>query len=533
MHTFNPTALAVDKVVLVRTILRILLVLLLLLPFSSIIALTAAAFDPGDLDTNFDTDGKVTTNFGGNDIIQSVVIQPTGRIVVAGYSNAGGTYDFALARYIGTTATTPANLDGGFDTDGKVTTDFGGDDRAYSVANQTIAGLQYIVVAGYTTAANGDTDFAVARYNNNGTLDTTTDITPGTSFGTGGMVTTDFGVGSDDYGYTVAIQSDGKIVVAGSATAMTGGNRKFAVVRYNPDGSLDTSFGKSTYDFNTFPGATSVATSVAIQSDGKIVVAGYSNAGGTNDFVLMRLVGGNGPSPAPWEWDSSFHPFFGHVTTDFGGNDIAQSVAIQSDGQIVVAGSKISGFAGLGDFALARYNGGNGPSPVPGTLDTTFGSGGMVTTDFGIGSDDSGFSVAIQGDGKIVVAGYSTPNALGGGFNDFALARYHGLSSTGTPGTLDTTFGSGGMVTTDFGGSADAGFSMAIQPNGKIVVAGRRAEFGSSDFAVARYYPELYQPIVTTPVPGVGWPGLLALAFGLAVLGFIAAKRTARAHGAR
>jgi uncharacterized delta-60 repeat protein len=138
-------------------------------------------------------------------------------------------------------------------------------------------------------------------------------------------------------------------------------------------------------------------------------------------------------------------------------------VAIQGDGKIVAAGFAGSDF----DFALARYN-------TDGSLDTTFGGDGKVTTDFaGSGSRDEAHAVAIQGDGKIVAAGL----AVVSGIFDFALARYN------TDGSLDTIFSGDGKVTTDFAGDFDVANGVVIQANGRIVAAG----FAGDDFGLARY----------------------------------------------
>jgi uncharacterized delta-60 repeat protein len=208
------------------------------------------------------------------------------------------------------------------------------------------------------------------------------------TFGTGGEVTTDFG-GSDS-AEAVGIQSDGKIVTAGST--FSGGLQHFVLARYNADGNLDSSFGsggKVTTDFGGFD----AASALVIQPDGRIVAAGR----GSGDFALAR-----------YNADGSLDPTFGSggkVTTDFGGSDDAFGVALQADGKIVAAGQ------GGSDFGLARYN-------ADGSLDPTFGSGSRVTTDLG-GFEDA-IAVALQNDGKIVITGQK----FSGGFQQFALARY-------------------------------------------------------------------------------------------------------------
>ncbi|MBI4285756.1 MAG: hypothetical protein HY670_07665 [Chloroflexi bacterium] len=217
-----------------RTILRILSVFLLFPSLFSVMALPVAASSPGDLDPTFDTDGRVTTDFsGGNDVSQSVAIQTDGKIVAVGVTHMTASLgDFAVARY-----NADGSLDPTFDTDGKVTTSFGssGRDQAWAVAIQSDG---KIVVVGDTTAF-GRNFFAVARYNADGSLDTT--------FDADGKVTTDFGTAGDisplAQGLSVALQSDGKIVAAGSFFKFFNTGWDFALARYNTDGSLDTSFG--------------------------------------------------------------------------------------------------------------------------------------------------------------------------------------------------------------------------------------------------------------------------------------------------
>jgi len=397
---------------------------------------------PGNLDGDFDADGKVTTDFGtGDDLGQSVAIQPDGRIVVAGSASNGTNKDFAVARY-----NTDGTLDNSFSVDGKVTAPFGtSDDIGQSVAIQPDG---KILVAGYSN--NGtDNDFAVARYNTDGTLDN--------SFSVDGKATTAVGMG-DDRGQSVALQPDGRIVVAGYAH--NGVDQDFALARYNTDGTLDNSFsadGKVTTDFGM---GHDYGRSVAFQPDGKILVAGYANNGTDDDFALARY-NTNGTL------DSSFSAD-GKVTTPFGTDDnYGTSVAIQLDGRVVVAGFSFIGTDS--DFALARYN-------VDGSLDNSFNVDGKVTTAFGTGGD-VGYSVAVQQDGKIIVAGFSFIGTDG----DFALARYN------MDGTLDNSFSIDGKVTTTFGTGVDRGNSVAIQPDGRIVVAGYAYISVEPDFAVARY----------------------------------------------
>ena len=396
--------------------------------------------------------GSGTTDWG-----HAVAVQSDGKIVVAGYTNSGADDDFALVRY-----NPDGGLDSTFGTGGKVITDIGSgtNDRGHAVAIQ-IDGK--IVVAGYSNG--GDSDFAVARYNPDGSLDT--------SFDTDGKQTTDIeGIGGADVGDAVALQSDGKIVVAGRG--FNGADDDFAVVRYNANGSLDTSFdtdGKVTTDFGF---GNDLGQAVAIQSDDKIVVAGFAFDGTDFDFAVVRY------DPTDGSLDSSFDTD-GIVTTDFGSGDRGHAVAIQGNGKIVVAGSSAGGL----DFAVARYN-------PDGSLDSSFDTDGKQITD--ISSTDSGRAVAIQSDSKIVVAGY----AFNGTNDDLAVVRYN------ADGSLDSTFGTGGIVVTDLG-SGELPLAMAIR-YGKIVVAGQFFNGSDADFGVVSYRSDgsLECPDALHPVADAG-----------------------------
>lgn len=339
----------------------------------------------------------------------------------------------------------PSDLDVSFGTAGKVATDFGGGDDAGN--HMAVQSDGKIVVAG-STFNGSQYDVAVVRYAADGALDS--------SFGTGGKVTTDF-AGSDDAGYSVVVQGDGKVVVAGYAS---GSSLDFALVRYEADGTLDGGFGSGGKVITDFGGSNEVGHGVAVQSDGKLVVAGDAYNGSDYDFALVRY-------NSDGTLDASFGTG-GRVLTDFGGSqDYGRSVAVLDDGKIIVVG--YSGTYPISDFALARYH-------ADGTLDTSFGTGGRVVTDFD-GFDDVGVSVVLQSDGKMVVAGYS----LAGDY-DFALVRYH------TNGTLDSSFGTGGKVTTNFGSYNDLGLGVAVQGDGKILVAGYSSmESNAEAFALARY----------------------------------------------
>ena len=397
---------------------------------------------PGSLDETFGRDGRVITDMGADDYSHALVIQPDGKLLVAGRIDNDSNYDFAVARY-----NTNGKLDNTFGKNGRVTTPVGdGDDKAMSMALQTDG---KIVLAGYALKQSDDNDFAVVRYNANGTLDKT--------FGKEGKAITDIG-NSDDYGEAIAIQPDGKIIVAGYSAGNAG--VYFAMVRYKMNGMVDSSFGingrvLSAINNNDY------GSSIQLLPGGKILFAGSTYIGSKFAIALVK-----------YNNDGSIDTTFGYggsMTTSIGvAADYSYSTAIQSDGKILVAGSVDNG-AGPA-FGLVRYN-------ANGMLDTTFGTEGKVMTSFGKG-DAEGHSLALQRDGKIVVAGYT----YDGRKDNFAMVRY---STNGEP---DSEFGRNGRVITNFGSQDDQAYSVAIQSDGKIVLAGfSKNIYGVYDFAVARY----------------------------------------------
>ncbi len=291
------------------------------------------------------------------------------------------------------------------------------------------------------------------------------------TFGTVGMVTTDISR-STDIANAVAVQADGKLVVVGQTYKNNDfSGEDFVVTRYNTDGTLDTTFGRGGKVRTDFPGLAAVPSSVVIQSDGKIVVAGGA-------FPLFTFLGNF--ELVRYNPNGSLDRSFGNggiVTTTFPEGSYAFDVALQPDGKIIAAGTVFVDFnpgdISDTDFALARYN-------SDGSLDTTFGNGGTLMTDF-FGNEDDAFSVLIQPDGKIVAVGSANNPAS---YYDFAAVRY--LSN----GTIDTTFGVAGKVSTDFGDqNFDRARSAALQSDGRIVAAGFAISQngGVQNFAVARY----------------------------------------------
>jgi uncharacterized delta-60 repeat protein len=396
--------------------------------------LSAAA---GDLDPTFGDDGTAITDFGGDDVVNGVATQADGKIVAAGYTRdpANGS-DFAVARY-----NRNGSLDSGFGTGGRVRTDFGGsDDRGSAVAVQADG---KVVVAGWALVPDVTvyTDVALARYNVDGSLDS--------SFGSGGKVLTN--LERTDFANDLAIQPDGKIVVVGGErTAPSGHDYAFATARYNPNGSLDTTFGGSGYVITPFTEGLDSAEGVVVQPDGKIVAVGVADASSpdTQDLALVRY-NTDGSLDAGFDSD-------GKVQTRDPASAGGWNVARQADGKLVVAGG-----------IVARYN-------PDGSIDSTFGSAGKVA----LGESISARVVLVEPDRELVVAGtYFNPD-------EFVVAK---LKQNGSP---DKSFGDNGQVRTDVGIHYDDAYAAVLQADGRIVVGGATyADFRGppADFALARY----------------------------------------------
>jgi len=404
-------------------------------PKKDIANITSAPTLAGSLES------KWTIDFSSTEAAYAVAVQTDGKIVAAGTANvslnsSSVNYDFAVFRY-----NADGSLDTSFDADGKVTMPIGNAynnyDIAYAVAIQTDGKIIAAGASSFFTSFSS-VRFTLVRYNTDGSLDN--------SFGAGGIVTNESVIGKI---HEISIQTDGKIVAAGGGDGPYGNYfGDFRIARYNPTGTLDASFGTGGFVTTDFGNAEQNANSVAVQADGKIVVAGYTGFYDYNDdigyydFALAR-----------YNTDGSLDTSFdtdGKLTTTFGGNyEVAQSVVVQTDGKIVAAGyAEVDG----GSFAIARYN-------QNGSLDTSFDGDGKVTIDFGNSSYAS--SIVLQSNGKIVVSGI---NYVGTVF-DFALARLN------TDGSLDTSFDMDGKLTTDFGGY-DRAYDIAVQADGKIIAAG-------------------------------------------------------------
>ncbi len=400
------------------------------------------------------------------------------------------------------------SLDLSFGTTGKVATALSTTGHSYGTAS-AIQSDGKIVAAGYAYFGN-NIDFALSRYNTDGSLDL--------NFDGDGKVTTDLG-NMSDYCFGIAIQNDGKILLSGTTDNYT----KIAIVRYNSNGSIDSTFdtdGILKYAVGT---TLNEGYGIATQNDGKIIVSGSSFSGANFDFFVTRL-NTNGSFDLTFDTD-------GIVETNIIGDDFANAITLQNDGKIILAGSSNMQNA----FSLVRYN-------TDGSLDITFDTDGKVST-----ATTNGLNwatcLAIQSDGKIVLAGnsnisgnvnvltrYNTNGSLDLSFDtdgivltanlcnnvkgvkiandgkiivvgsygigsnmDFVVERYN------TNGILDSTFDTDGVVNTDLGfGTDDFAYATSIQNDGKIVVVGHGNNTGFNNFMVVRYNPGIATSINNT-----------------------------------
>lgn len=384
----------------------------------------------GSLDSTYGTNGRA--NIPGIGAAIALALQSDGKAVVVGQTFA--------ARF-----TTTGIPDSSFGGTGVVSVNFSGNvlDRVQGLALQADG---KIVVVGFARVGTQN-DFGLARLTTTGTLDG--------SFGTGGKVTTDFN-GTTDQAFTALVQPDGKLVVIGDAgtTGALGLDNDFAVVRYQANGAIDSTFGLNGKVMTNIGGRTDLAYAGALQPDGKIVIGGrVADGGGDNpDVGLVRYQ----PSGSP---DSAFGTA-GIVRTDLAATswDEVSELVLQPDGRILVSVQAQVG--GTFDYMVARYT-------AAGTLDLGFGSGGVATVAFGT-QNDFARSLALQADGSIVVVGNTQLTTL-----DFGVAR---LTSGGV---LDQTFAAGGKLTVDFFNAADLAEAVAIQADGRIVVAGSAVNSGA------------------------------------------------------
>lgn len=403
--------------------------------------LVGAAFVPptaaadGTLDATFNFLGWRVTSMGVNDLAQDVAVLPDGKIVALGSIN-DGTQQIALLRVHANGLT-----DNSFGNAGKVITTFPGSVSVtgYSLAVQPDG---KIIVAG-RAGTSSDYNFAIARFMSDGS--------PDVSFGSFGFVLHSFGTGSE-LAYSVTVQPDGKIVVAGEYGSTV------AVARFTSGGFPDPDFAGDGDTTTSFFG-TPKARGSAVQPDGKIVVAGWLEPSGGGCSAMAVRYNPNGSLDTTFDGD-------GKATVPLGEVCEIEGVAVQPDGKIVLGGTS-AGPADT-DLTVLRLNG-------DGTRDNGFDGDGIALVNVGSGAN-RGFAVAVQMNGRIVIAGES----VGGTGTDIALAR---LMPSGAP---DASFGNGGSATTNLLGNESAR-GMRLQPDGKIVIAANCNDSGNDWLAMARY----------------------------------------------
>ena len=408
--------------------------------------LTTFSQAPGALDPSFGNGGMVQIAMGTEDRANAMVLQPDGKLVVAGKTRLGAVrFDYVIARF-----NTNGSLDTTFGTGGKVVTSLGfqggSDDEAIALALQPNGKL--VAVGNARGSSGGFVATGVVRYNSNGTLDQT--------FGTGGITLIQRSVDK-----AVALQADGKIVCGGGNASSEFGNYQLA--RLNRDGSLDNSFGDAGVVVLDFAGNADGIQGLAMQPDGKILAAGQARASGENEQFSLARFNPDGSLDTTFDGD-------GKVRTDFDGrDDFGYAVVLQPDGKIIVSGEARTDVNAV-DFGLVRYN-------PDGSLDTGFGVNGRVRTPMDAGWDTA-FAVKLQPNGKIVAAGVIGPGG-------FAVARYN------ADGSLDTGF-AGGKTFAFFAGT-DQGRALVIQPDGRIVVAGTADGGGIlGEVALARFFGDQF-----------------------------------------
>ena len=413
----------------------------------------------GELDLTFGTDGRVLTDFGQGSTefgYSIAAYQSNGKFVVAGEDDGSG--DFAVVRY-----NNDGSLDTSFGLDGIVTIDFGGFAFAQAVV---VDSSDRIVVAGNCECGQ----MAVARLTTSGALDT--------AFGTNGMQFVDFGISVS--ASALALDSVGRVLVVGYTDSALGESIDFAVARLTNGGELDTAFdmdGKQTVDFGS---QYDLGGFVAVDSFDRVLVSGWSDQGGTTgyDFAVARLT-------SVGTLDTAFDAD-GKQTVDFGSDfDVGANVAVDSADRVLLAGWSDQGATGY-DFAVARLS-------TSGALDTSFDTDGKQTVDFGSDDDSYGSGVVVDSASNVLVVGRSYQGATG---YDFAVARLT------TNGVLDTSFDTDGKQTVDFGSNDDQAAAVAVDSQGRILLAGGSVQnTTNNDFAVARLLGDNLSPVANAGGP--------------------------------
>ncbi|MFM2059177.1 MAG: hypothetical protein RLY71_3562, partial [Pseudomonadota bacterium] len=398
----------------------------------------AAVNDAPVVDTVIGGTGQRIEPVGSShDEARSITLQPDGKILLGGTSLNGTDHDFSLIRL---------NADGTLDTSfahaGKLVQPVGShEDLANSITLQPDG---KILLGGYSWNGSSD-DFSLIRLHADGTLDS--------SFASGGRLLLPIG-SRDDHASSITVQPDGKIVLGGDS--FNGINHDVSLIRLNADGTLDTGFASGGKLLQTFGSRDDLGRSIALQTDGKILLGGTSaDASGLGDFSLLRL-------NADGTLDTSFASGGKLLQPVGSSHDAASSITLQPDGKILMGGYSFTG--SNADFSLIRLN-------ADGTLDSSFSGDGKLLQAVGSGADLA-TCLTLQADGKILLGGYG----WNGSNDDFSLIRLN------VDGTLDTHFANGGKLLLAVGNSHDSAYSMTVQPDGKILLSGE----SNGDFSLIR-----------------------------------------------
>ncbi|WP_194285830.1 hypothetical protein [Alcanivorax sediminis] len=396
----------------------------------------ARFLEDGTPDISFGSNGITVTSINAaNDIANALALQADGKLIAAGYASGAEGIDFALVRY-----NSDGSVDTGFADNGIAVHNLAGGTGADIATGLAIQSDGKIVAAGRADTGS-DFDFAVTRFNTDGSLDA--------GFGAAGMVLTDMG-GSFDYGRAVIIQPDGKLVVSGEARD-TDNKIKMAVARYNSDGSLDAGFGVAGKQ-KILAGATITrGYDIILLPDGKLAAAAQSYTDGIShyDFTLIRL-NSDGSLDTGFDGD-------GHAVAPLPIHNLPQRLLRQADGKLVMVGltNNLQSTTG-NDLTVVRFN-------DDGSLDTGFNSSGSLVANLGTWSSRATLrGLALQADGKFLAAG----NAFGGQDEDAVIVRYN------SDGSLDTSFADNGISHTDLGNTEYLN-DLLVQADGKVVATGQ------------------------------------------------------------
>ncbi len=409
----------------------------------------------GTLDSSFNQTGIYMHDFGFHDNINDVQIQPDQKIILTGIAITPAFAGVLKVMRLKTNGTP----DSSFAVNGVYSLLVGNESYGYKSA---VTPDGKIIVAGITYDANYQADWLLLRLDSTGTIDPT--------FGNNGITIVDF-LNRDDLAYGMALQPDGKIVVAGSFTDTVNFYNNPCIMRFTSDGIIDSTYGSNGYTFIPGIDIDNRFYNVVVQPNGKIVACGhYSKVlSGAQDFdVLVFRTDSTGNPDAGFGVNGAF------IQSINGGIDDAFGLGIDQDDNIVVAGYTTVPVTLEFDMVLLKYDSTGAPL-------STFGNSGLVT--FNNSEFDVAMSVQIQPDNKIVAGGSSGLSFFGA--RDFALWRYL------PDGTPDPSFGTNGFVTTAVTPNFQDCNSIALQNDGKIVAAGKTFSGTNNDLAVVRYHNDL------------------------------------------